>query len=116
MNNQTDIRTLLIHGGIDGDEHTGAVNVPIYQTSTFQQTSLGVLKGYEYSRSGNPTRHALEQLIAQLEKGTDGFAFASGLAAIITVLTLFKSGDKILLSNNVYRGTYRLLNRVFLQY
>ena len=116
MNNQTDIRTLLIHGGIDGDEHTGAVNVPIYQTSTFQQTSLGVLKGYEYSRSGNPTRHALEQLIAELEKGTDGFAFASGLAAITSVLTLFKSGDKILLSNNVYGGTFRLLNRVFLQY
>ena len=116
MKTETDMRTLLIHGGIDGDDQTGAVNVPIYQTSTYEQVSLGVLKGYEYSRTGNPTRHALEVLIAELENGTDGFAFASGLAAITTVLTLFKSGDKILLSNNVYGGTFRLLDRVFLQY
>ncbi|HYE69427.1 MAG TPA: PLP-dependent aspartate aminotransferase family protein [Anaerovoracaceae bacterium] len=117
MNTETDVRTLLIHGGIDGDDQTGAVNVPIYQTSTYQQVSLGVLKGdYEYSRTGNPTRHALEALIADLERGTDGFAFASGLAAITAVLTLFKSGDKIIISNNVYGGTFRLLNRVFPQY
>jgi cystathionine beta-lyase len=117
MNTETDMRTLLIHGGIDGDDQTGAVNVPIYQTSTYQQVSLGVLKGdYEYSRTGNPTRHALEALIADLERGTDGFAFASGLAAITAVLTLFKSGDKIIISNNVYGGTFRLLNRVFPQY
>ncbi len=117
MNTETDMRTLLIHGGIDGDDQTGAVNVPIYQTSTYQQSALGVLKGeYEYSRSGNPTRHALEVLIADLEKGTDGFAFASGLAAITAVFTLFKSGDKIIISNNVYGGTFRLLNNVFPQY
>lgn len=117
MKTETDMRTLLIHGGIDGDDQTGAVNVPIYQTSTYQQVSLGVLKGdYEYSRSGNPTRHALETLIADLEKGTDGFAFASGLAAITAVLNLFKSGDKIIISNNVYGGTFRLLNRIFPQY
>lgn len=117
MKTETDMRTLLIHGGIDGDDHTGAVNVPIYQTSTYQQVSLGVLKGnYEYSRTGNPTRHALEELIADLERGTDGFAFASGLAAITAVLTLFKSGDKIIISNNVYGGTFRLLNRVFPQF
>ncbi len=116
MKTETDMRTLLIHGGIDGDDLTGAVNVPIYQTSTYQQASLGVLKGYEYSRTGNPTRHALEVLIAELENGTDGFAFASGLAAITTVLTLFKSGDKILLSDNVYGGTFRLLNIVFSRY
>jgi len=69
--------SLLIHGGIDGDEGTGAVNVPIYQTSTYKQTGLGENKGYEYSRTGNPTREALEQLIAELEGGTAGFAFAS---------------------------------------
>jgi len=117
MKTETDMRTLLIHGGIDGDDQTGAVNVPIYQTSTYQQVSLGVLKGdYEYSRTSNPTRHALEILIADLEKGADGFAFASGLAAITAILTLFKSGDKIIISNNVYGGTYRLLNRVFSQF
>ena len=117
MKTETDMRTLLIHGGIDGDDLTGAVNVPIYQTSTYQQSALGVLKGdYEYSRTGNPTRHALEALIADLENGTDGFAFASGLAAITTVLTLFKSGDTIIISNNVYGGTFRLLNNVFTQY
>lgn len=117
MKTETDMRTLLIHGGIDGDDLTGAVNVPIYQTSTYQQSALGVLKGdYEYSRTGNPTRHALEVLIADLEHGTDGFAFASGLAAITTVLTLFKSGDTIIISDNVYGGTFRLLNNVFTQY
>jgi len=117
MSDKTDIRTLLIHGGIDGDEHTGAVNVPIYQTSTYQQVSLGVLKsGYDYSRTGNPTRHALEALIADLEKGSHGFAFASGLAAITAVLTLFKSGDRIVTSNTIYGGTFRLLSKVFARY
>ncbi|TDT62309.1 trans-sulfuration enzyme family protein [Fonticella tunisiensis] len=105
--------SLLIHGGIDGDEHTGAVNVPIYQTSTYRQSALGVHKGYEYSRTGNPTRHALEKLIAELEGGYAGFAFASGMAAISAVLMLFKSGDKILISNNLYGGSYRVLDKVF---
>ncbi|MDI6619684.1 MAG: aminotransferase class I/II-fold pyridoxal phosphate-dependent enzyme [Clostridiales bacterium] len=107
------IESLLIHGGIDGDEYTGAVNVPIYQTSTYKQEHLGVNKGYEYSRTGNPTRHALEKLIADLEGGTDGFAFSSGMAAITAVFMLFKSDDKILISDNVYGGTYRVLNQVF---
>ncbi|MDT8717192.1 aminotransferase class I/II-fold pyridoxal phosphate-dependent enzyme [Clostridium sp. 19966] len=110
------IESLLIHGGIDGDELTGAVNVPIYQTSTYRQTALGVHKGYEYSRTGNPTRAALEKLIADLEKGYAGFAFASGLAAISAVLTLFKSGDKILISDNVYGGTYRIIDKIFTQF
>lgn len=105
--------TLLIHGGNSIDEKTGAVNVPIYQTSTFKQDGLGKHRGYEYSRTGNPTREALEKLIAELEGGKYGFAFASGLAAITTVLSLFKSGDNILISNNVYGGTFRLLNNVF---
>lgn len=105
--------TLLIHGGLSIDETTGAVNVPIYQTSTFKQDALGKTRGYEYSRTGNPTREALEKLIAELENGKYGFAFASGLAAITTVLSLFKSGDNIVISDNVYGGTYRLLNQVF---
>lgn len=105
--------TKLIHGGIDGDEHTGAVNVPIYQTSTYRQIELGKHKGYEYSRTKNPTRDALEALIAELENGKFGFAFASGMAAINTILSLFKSGDKILISQNVYGGTFRMLDKVF---
>ncbi|MBR1908714.1 aminotransferase class I/II-fold pyridoxal phosphate-dependent enzyme [bacterium] len=107
------IETILIHGGIPVEEKTGAVNVPIYQTSTYKQDELGKHRGYEYSRTGNPTREALEKLIADLEGGIAGFAFASGLAAVTTVLSLFKSGDKILIPTNVYGGTYRLLSRVF---
>lgn len=107
------IESLLIHGGVDGDEHTGAVNVPIYQTSTYKQPEFGVNKGYEYSRTGNPTREALEKLISDLEAGYRGFAFASGMAAITAVLSLFKSGDRIIISNNVYGGTFRVLDKVF---
>ncbi len=107
------IESALIHGGIYGDEHTGAVNVPIYQTSTYEQQGLGETKGWEYSRTGNPTRAALEALIAELEGGRHGFAFASGLAAIGTVLSLFHTGDRVLISRNVYGGTYRLLDQVF---
>lgn len=105
--------TVLIHGGIDGDDHTGAVNVPVYLTSTYKQDGLGGHKGYEYSRTGNPTRHALEVLIAEMEGGNAGYAFASGMAAITAVLTLFRIGDKILISSNIYGGTYRVLDKVF---
>ncbi|HWR62457.1 MAG TPA: PLP-dependent aspartate aminotransferase family protein [Clostridia bacterium] len=107
------IETLLIHGGIDGDEQTGAVSVPIYQTSTYKQAGIGEHKGYEYSRTGNPTRHALEVLIAELERGCSGYAFSSGMAAITAVLMLFESGDKILIPNNIYGGTFRVLDKVF---
>ena len=109
-------QTLLIHGGIDGDAATGAVNVPIYQTSTYRQRALGENTGWEYSRTGNPTRAALEALISDLEGGTRGFAFASGMAAISAVLSLFKSGDRILISKNVYGGTFRVLDKVFKQF
>ncbi len=109
-------QTLLIHGGIDGDAATGAVNVPIYQTSTYRQRALGENTGWEYSRTGNPTRAALEALISDLEGGARGFAFASGMAAISAVLSLFKSGDRILISKNVYGGTFRVLDKVFKQF
>lgn len=105
--------TLLIHGGIPIDEKTGAVNIPIYQTSTYKQDGLGKNRGYEYSRTGNPTREALEALIRDLEGGEAGFAFGSGMAATTAVLSLFQSGDKILISSNVYGGTFRVLNQVF---
>ena len=106
MSNKENIKlnSLLIHGGIDGDETTGAVNVPVYQTSTYKQDGLGKNRGWEYSRTGNPTRAALEKLIADLEQGEYGLAFASGLAAINTVLSLFKSGDKLIVSDNIYGG------------
>lgn len=113
MANYRKIESALIHGGIYGDKHTGAVNVPIYQTSTYEQRALGENTGWEYSRTGNPTRAALEALIAELEGGSAGFAFGSGMAAITAVLSLFKSGDKILISSNVYGGTFRLLDKIF---
>ncbi|KAB1437752.1 trans-sulfuration enzyme family protein [Candidatus Galacturonibacter soehngenii] len=111
--NYNDISTALIHGGIYGDKTTGAVNVPIYQTSTYEQISLGHHTGYEYSRTGNPTREALEALVAELEGGIAGYAFASGMAAITAVLSLFQSGDKIIISSNVYGGTFRVLDKIF---
>ena len=107
------INSLLIHGGIDGDETTGAVNVPVYQTSTYKQDGIGENRGWEYSRTGNPTRAALEKLVADLEDGEYGMAFASGLAAISTVLSLFKSGDRLIISDNIYGGTFRVLENVF---
>lgn len=113
MSKNANINTKLIHGGIYGDELTGAVNVPIYQTSTYEQEVPGVHRGYEYSRTGNPTRAALEALIAELESGTAGFAFASGLAAITAVFSLFHTGDNVVLSDNVYGGTFRVLDKVF---
>jgi cystathionine beta-lyase/cystathionine gamma-synthase len=103
----------VIHGGISEDAATGAVSIPIYQTSTYRQEGIGNHKGYEYSRTGNPTRHALETLISDLEGGKGGFAFASGLAALSTVIMLFKAGDHILLSDNVYGGTFRVIDKVF---
>ncbi len=106
------IDTMMIHGGIDGDAHTGAVSVPIYQTSTYAFKDFHSHRGYDYSRAKNPTREALEELIADLEGGKRGFAFASGMAAITAVFMLLKAGDKVLMSNNVYGGTYRLLDQV----
>lgn len=116
MANYSRIESALIHGGVFGDALTHSVNVPIYQTSTYQQFELEGNPKWEYSRTGNPTRAALEALIAELEGGTHGLAFASGMAAITAVLQLFKTGDRVLISSNVYGGTYRVLDRVFKQF
>ncbi|MGN0580578.1 MAG: trans-sulfuration enzyme family protein [Ruminococcus sp.] len=113
MSKFKNINTALIHGGISIDERTGAVNIPIYQTSTYKQDGLGKMRGYEYSRTGNPTREALEALIAELENGYAGFAFGSGMAATTAVLSLLNSGDRVLISSNVYGGTFRVLDKVF---
>ena len=95
------------------DELTGAISVPIYQTTTYVHSSPGVHQGYDYTRSGNPTRKVLEDLIAVAEKGTTGAAFASGMAAIDAVLRLLKSGDHVIAGNDIYGGTYRLLTTIF---
>jgi cystathionine beta-lyase/cystathionine gamma-synthase len=108
--------TLVIHAGQEPDPATGAIMTPIYQTSTFVQSEPGIHKGYEYSRSGNPTRQALEDCIAGIEQGRYGLAFASGLAATDCVLRLFNPGDHIIVGNDVYGGTYRLFERVFARY
>lgn len=110
---QSSFDTTLIHGGATTDPHTGAVNTPIFQTSTYAQDELGKHKGYEYSRTKNPTRDGIESLIAECEGGKYGFAFASGMAALGTILSLFKSGDSIIISQNVYGGTFRILDKVF---
>ena len=108
--------TLAIHAGQDPDPATGAIMTPIYQTSTFVQRAPGEHQGYEYSRSGNPTRAALESLIAALERGTYGLAFASGLAATDTILRLLNPGDHVIAGHDVYGGTYRLFERVYARY
>jgi cystathionine beta-lyase/cystathionine gamma-synthase len=104
--------TDAIHAGQQPDAATGAVTVPIYQTSTFVQEALGHHKGFEYARTSNPTRLALEKNIAVLEQGKAGFAFASGMAAITATIMLLKAGDHVIVTDNVYGGTYRLFTQI----
>jgi cystathionine beta-lyase/cystathionine gamma-synthase len=108
--------TRAIHAGQEPDPTTGSVIVPIYQTSTYVQPALGQHKGYEYSRTGNPTRTALEECVAALEEGKHGLAFASGMGAETTIMYLFDPGDHLVVSDDVYGGTYRLFERVLRNY
>ncbi|HEX5965507.1 MAG TPA: cystathionine gamma-synthase [Pyrinomonadaceae bacterium] len=108
--------TTAIHTGSEPDEATGSVTVPIYQTSTYAQDGLGKNKGYEYARTQNPTRSAVERNLAALEGGKFGFAFASGMAAIDATLRLVKSGEHVVVSDNTYGGTARLFNRILTNY
>ncbi len=108
--------SLTVHGGQEPDKAYGAVMPPIYQTSTYAQTTPGGHRGYEYSRSGNPTRTALENSLASIEQGTHGFAFASGLAAMDAVLKLLVPGDGVIATNDLYGGSYRLFKKVFEKY
>jgi cystathionine gamma-lyase len=112
MKKQHDIATRVIHAGQSPDPSTGAIMTPIYATSTYVQQSPGVHKGYDYSRSINPTRSAYERCIADLESGTRGWAFASGLAAMATALDALDSGSHIVVSDDLYGGTFRLFERV----
>ena len=104
--------TVCIHAGQVPDPSTGAIITPIYQTSTYVQDALGVHKGYEYGRTHNPTRAALEGNVAAIESGREAFAFASGLAATRAVMTLLQAGDHVVVTDNTYGGTYRLFERV----
>ena len=108
--------TKTIHGGQKHEEATGAVMPPIFQTSTYAQSSPGVHKGYAYSRGANPTRTALEDSLAALENGTHGFAFSSGLAAIDCVLRTLNPGDEVIAGDDLYGGTYRMFTRLFMKY
>ncbi len=108
--------TKTIHGGQKHEEATGSVMPPIFQTSTFAQSSPGVHKGYEYSRAANPTRTALEDAFAAIENGTRGFAFSSGLSAVDCVLRLLNPGDEVVTGDDLYGGTYRMFTRLFSKY
>src|SRR6267154_4927065 len=108
--------TVCLHAGQEPDPSTGAIITPIYQTSTYVQDELGKHKGYEYARTQNPTRAAVERNLAAIEGGKEGFAFASGMAAIGAVATMLKSGDHAVVSDNTYGGTFRLFDKVLTRY
>ena len=108
--------TDAIHVGQEPDPATGAIIVPIYQTSTYVQEELGKHKGYDYARAGNPTRTALERNLARLEGGSHALTFASGMAAINAVMTLLQSGDHVVCSHAVYGGVYRLFTQVLARF
>jgi len=110
------IATQAVQIGLEWDSRTGAVTVPIYQTATFRHPGLGQSTGYDYSRSGNPTRQALEAGIARLDGASRGFAYSSGMAAITSILLLFKQGDHLIVTEDLYGGTYRLFEQIFSQY
>lgn len=110
------LSTQAVQIGLQWDSRTGAVTVPIYQTATFKHPALGESTGYDYSRSGNPTRQNLEEGIARLDGGCRGFAYASGMAAIANLLLLFRKGDHLIVTEDLYGGTYRLFEKIFRQY
>src|SRR6201988_2929945 len=105
--------TKFIHAGAEPDPSTGAIMIPIFQTSTYVQSAPGVNKGFEYARSQNPTRKALEEALAIIENGKYGLAFSSGVAATDAVIKLLKPGDEVIAGNDMYGGTYRLFTKVF---
>jgi cystathionine beta-lyase len=114
--NNFKFETLAVHAGTEPDPTTGAIMTPIYQTSTYVQQAPGVHKGYEYARTQNPTRDALQDAIAALEKGKYGLCFSSGMAAVDAILKLLKPGDEVIAANDLYGGTYRIFTKVFAHY
>ena len=113
MKKKLKFNSKVIHGGQSLEKGYGAVMPPIYQTSTYAQTSPGKHLGYEYSRTHNPTRTALEKSLASIENGNHGFAFASGLAAMDAIIKLLKPGDEVISTNDLYGGSYRLFDKIF---
>ncbi len=111
--NEQGFETRAIHAGQEPDPTTGAIMTPVYMTSTYVQQSPGVHKGYEYSRSHNPTRKAFEDCIASLESGTFGYAFSSGLSATVVLLQLFQAGDHVVAGDDMYGGTFRLFDKIY---
>ncbi|HMP86633.1 MAG TPA: aminotransferase class I/II-fold pyridoxal phosphate-dependent enzyme, partial [Lacibacter sp.] len=105
--------TRFVHAGMEPDPSTGAIMTPIYQTSTYVQAAPGEHKGFEYARSQNPTRQALEEAVAQIENGKYGLVFSSGVAATDAVIKLLQPGDEVICANDMYGGTYRLFTKVF---
>src|ERR1700722_64985 len=116
LNENARFSTVCLHAGQEPDPTTGAIITPIYQTATYVQDELGRHKGYEYGRTQNPTRAALERNIAAIEGGKTGFAFASGMAAIGAIGTMLKAGDHVVVSDNTYGGTFRLFDKVLTRY
>ncbi|MGE3509851.1 MAG: PLP-dependent aspartate aminotransferase family protein [Vicinamibacterales bacterium] len=116
LNANARFATQCLHAGQEPDPSTGAIITPIFQTSTYVQEALGQHKGFEYARTQNPTRLALERNVAAIERGREGFAFASGMAAIGAVTTFLRSGDHVIVSDNVYGGTFRFFDRVMRRY
>src|SRR3989441_8795781 len=108
-----DFETRAIHEGQEPDPATGAVTVPIYQTSTYVQEAVGEHKGYDYSRTANPTRTALQLCLASLESAEHGFAFSSGLGAVTTIMHLVSPGERVVAVNDVYGGVYRMFSQVY---
>src|SRR5438045_2925460 len=108
--------TICLHAGQEPDPSTGAIITPIYQTSTYVQDELGKHKGFEYGRTQNPTRLAVERNLAAIESGKAAFAFASGMAAIGAIATMLQSGDHVIVSDNTYGGTFRLFDKVLTRY
>src|SRR5687768_799860 len=108
--------TKLIHAGVEPDPSTGAIMTPIFQTSTYVQAAPGDHKGYEYARTQNPTRDALQKALAAIENGTHGICFGSGLAATDAVLKLLAPGDEVVASSDLYGGTFRIFTKVFAKY
>ena len=110
------IETKLLHSGLEPDSATGAIMTPIYQTSTYVQDGVGINKGYEYSRTQNPTRHALEKNLAAIENTKHGLCFGSGLAAIDAVIKMLNPGDEVISTNDLYGGSYRIFTTIFKKY
>src|SRR5258705_1269911 len=116
MSNNTKAATKFVYAGTEPDPSTGAIMTTIYQTSTYVQSAPGKHKGYEYARSQNPTRKALEEALAVIENGKFGLAFSSGVAATDAVIKLLQPGDEIIAGNDMYGGTYRLFTKVFAKF